>query len=233
MKRFPAWRHLPLLLGCLALGACATEAPGQAYFVKPAPFPVPAKATPDAIHGSVFPVDTTGSLYGNQRSWQVGDVVTINVTLNASAQDNNAGSLTKSSSLNAAVNTFLGIPPTFGLANGSPFSPSFNISDKSGFSGTGATSGSNTVSTQLGAVVTKIEPNGVLALAGRTNVNINGNVTGIEVTGYARTQDVGQNDTISFDRLTDSNVQYVGVGAVNSAHHVPWFQDVFSKYSPF
>lgn len=219
--------------GILGLAGCATQAPGKLYFVKPAQFPVPVKPTPDSMNGSVFPVDASGSLYGNQRFWQAGDIVTINVALNTIAQDNNSGSLTKNSSVSNAVTNFLGVPLQFGSFHGSPFSPSVGLANKQGFSGTGATAGSNTVTTQIAAVVTLVEPNGILALSGKTNININSNVTGIVVTGYARPQDIGANDTLNSAQLADANVQYVGVGSINSAHHVPWLESTISKYSPF
>ena len=220
-------------LTIFGLAGCATKAPGHIYFVKPNKFPVTIRNTPPSTNGSVFPTDATGSLYGNQSVWQSGDLVTINVTLSTTAQDNNAGSLTKASSIKDGVSGLLGINPAIGSLNGSPFTPSIGLSNKQNFSGTGATSGSNTVTTTLDAVVTRVEPNGILALAGRTNVNINGNVTGIEVTGYARPQDIGANNTISSDQLADGNTQYVGIGPINSAHHIPWLEGAISRYSPF
>lgn len=217
----------------VALAGCATKAPGKLYFVKPSSFPVSVKATPDAEGGSVFPVDATGSLYGNQRFWQPGDIVTINIVLSTTAQDNDSGSLNKSSSISDSVTNFFGVPLQFGSLNGAPFSPSVGLANKQGFTGTGATAGSNAVTGQIAAVVTAIEPNGVLALSGRTNVNINGNVTGLIVTGYARTQDIGANDIINSTQLANANVQYVGVGPVNSSHHVPWLETKISQFSPF
>jgi flagellar L-ring protein precursor FlgH len=221
------------LVALLLLGGCATKAPGNIYFVKPSPFPVKVSNTPESQGGSVFPTNSTGSLYGNQSVWEDGDLVTVNVTLSTTAQDNNTGALSKTTSINDGVTSLFGIVPQLGSLNGSPFSPSFGLSDKQNFSGSGSTSGSNTVTTEMTAVVTHIEPNGVLALSGRTNVNINGNVTGIVVTGYARPQDIGPNNTISSAQLADANIQYVGVGSINSAHHVPWLESTISKYSPF
>lgn len=230
-----AFSPVRLAILCVAgvLAGCATKAPGKVYFVKPSKFPVKVGKQPNAQDGSIFPAASTGSLYGNQRNWAVGDIVTLNVSLSSTAKDANAGSLKRNSSVNASVGAALGVPLHLGSLNGTPFSPKFSTSDKSNFSGKGSTSGSNTVTTQLAAVVTAVKPNGVLGLAGHTNVNINGNVTGIEVTGYARAQDIGANDTLNSAQLADANIQYVGVGSVNSAHHVPWLQSTISKYSPF
>jgi flagellar L-ring protein FlgH len=224
---------LAMALGALGLSGCTTDAPGKDMFVKPADFPVSVNATADSTNGSVFPADASGSLYGNQTFWQAGDIVTINVALATTAQDNDSGSLSKSSSVADSANSILGIPLHFGSVNGSPVSPTFNTSNQQQFAGTGATAGSNTVTTQLAAVVLKVEPNGVLALSGRTNVNINGNVTGVEVSGYARPQDIGANNTLNSAQLADANIQYVGVGAINSAHRIPWFEGLISQFWPF
>jgi flagellar L-ring protein precursor FlgH len=224
-----------LRLVCLGLLAgCATQAPGKMYFVKPVKFPVNVQPTADSREGSVFPQEATGSLYSNQRFWQIGDIVTVAVMLSSSAQDNSSGSLTKSSTLGLAINQVMGLPLQFGRnAAGMPYSPSIGWSSNQQFTGTGSSATSNQVTTNIAAVVTGMEPNGILALSGRTNVNINGNVTGVEVTGYARPQDIGPSNTISSDQLADSNIQYVGTGSANSAQHVPWLQGIVSKYSPF
>lgn len=224
----------PAAIACLTLVAgCATQAPGKLYFVKPSAFPVQVQSTADAHLGSVFPPEATGSLYSNQRFWQTGDIVTVAVTLASSAQDNSSGGLNKSSTLNFGITKVMGVSPQFGSLAGVPFSPSFSWGSNQKFTGTGSSSTSNSVTTNISAVVTGVEPNGVLALSGRTNVNINGNVTGIEVTGYARPQDIGPNNTVSSDQLADANIQYVGTGATNSAQHVPWLQGIVSQYSPF
>jgi flagellar L-ring protein precursor FlgH len=222
-----------LLAGLAVLAGCAIDAPGKTYFVKPSAFPVQAPPIPDATNGTVFPADSTGSLYGNQRFWEPGDIVTVDVTLASTAAGSDAGTLNKDESLNASLSQFMGIPLTFGHANGTSFSPSFTTSNVQQFTGTGAVSGSSTVTTNIAAVVTSVQPNGVLELSGRTNVNIDGNVTGIVVTGYARPQDIGANNTISSDQLAQANIQYVGVGPLNSAHHVPWLEGIFSQYLPF
>jgi flagellar L-ring protein precursor FlgH len=101
------------------------------------------------------------------------------------------------------------------------------------YAGTGTAAASNNVSGQVEAVITHVDPNGTLALAGRTNVNINGNVTSIIVTGYASPDDIAANTTISSNNVADMNVQYVGNGPINTAHQVPWLQQALTKVWPF
>ena len=101
------------------------------------------------------------------------------------------------------------------------------------YTGAGSAAAANNISGQVEAVITHVDPNGTLALAGRTNVNINGNVTSIVVTGYASPDDIAANTTISSNNVADMNVQYVGNGPINDAHQVPWLQQVLSKVWPF
>ena len=70
----------------------------------------------------------------------------------------------------------------------------------------------------------------VMAIGGFNGTD---HVTGIEVTGFARPQDIGPNNTLDSSQLAEANIQYVGIGDVNSAHHVPWLESTLSKYSPF
>lgn len=101
------------------------------------------------------------------------------------------------------------------------------------YAGAGSAAASNDVSGEVEAVITQVDPNGTLALSGRTNVNVNGNVSSVVVTGYASPDDITANSTISSNNIADMNVQYVGNGPINEAHQVPWLQQILSKAWPF
>ena len=221
------------LLGACALASCTAAAPGPAAIVKPADFPVQVAQHPAATDGSIFPASTSGSLYQPRRDWRVGDLVTINVVTSTSAINTDNDSLTRKGKLNSAMTNFMGVPPIFGNYAGSHFSPSIAATSDQEYAGAGSAAASNNISGQVEAVVTHVDPNGTLALSGRTNVNVNGNVTSIVVTGYASPDDITANTTISSNEVADMNVQYVGNGPINDAHQVPWLQQILSKAWPF
>jgi flagellar L-ring protein precursor FlgH len=127
----------------------------------------------------------------------------------------------------------MGVPLQFGSMNGTPFSPSVAATSDQDYAGDGSAAASNNISGQVEAVVTHVDANGILTLAGRTNVNVNGNVDSIMVTGYASPDDIAANTTISSNNVADMNVQYVGNGPINGAHQVPWLQQILTKVSPF
>lgn len=221
------------LTGFYLLAGCATKAPAPAALVEPAAFPIAVQPQQAAMDGSVFPASTSGSLYEPRRDWRPGDLVTINIVTSATAANTDNAALKRTGVLNDALTSFMGVPLTFGHLNGSAFSPSVGATSDQEYNGAGTAAASDNISGQVEAVITHVDPNGTLALAGRTNVNINGNVTSIVVTGYASPDDIAANTTISSNNVADMNVQYVGNGPINGAHQVPWLQQILTKVSPF
>ncbi|MDE8345383.1 MAG: flagellar basal body L-ring protein FlgH [Acidocella sp.] len=217
-----------------ALAGCAAVAPGPAAIVQPAAFPIAVQPQQDSQNGSVFPASTSGSLYEPRRDWRPGDLVTIDIVTSAAANNNDDASLKRTGVINDSMTSFMGVPLTFGKdSTGTPFQPAIGATSDQEYTGAGAATASDNISGQVEAVITHVDPNGTLALAGRTNVNINGNVTSIVVTGYASPDDIAANTTISSNNVADMNVQYVGNGPVSGAHNIPWLQQILNRVSPF
>jgi|GEM_PF-1977258 len=222
--------------GLLALGllcGCATTAPAPATLVQPAAFPIDVQPEIAATDGSIFPASTSGSLYEPRRDWRPGDLVTIDIVTSSTANNEDNAALKRTGTLNDQLTSFMGVPLNFGHVEGASLSPSVAATSDQEYTGTGSATASNDVTGQVEAVITHVDPNGTLALAGRTNVNINGNVTSIVVTGYASPDDIAANTTISSNNVADMNVQYVGDGPINGAHQLPWLQQILNKASPF
>lgn len=221
------------IAGMGVLTGCATQPPAHRAYLKPQSMPVKPESSPKATGGLVFSARSHVSLFQDHRLWRAGDLVTINITQNATASTNDNAQLQRQSSVNDSVSSFIGVPLQFGSLNGSPFKPSFNTSSNNKFKGQGQTSASNQVQGQVTAVVTQVEPNGVLSLRGRTDVNIDGEVRTIQITGFARQQDIGPDNTVSSNNLANMNVQYVGAGATETAQRVPWLENLLNKFWPF
>jgi flagellar L-ring protein precursor FlgH len=222
----------PLALATLLLAGCATTPPGPAAIVAPAPFPVDVAPPVAVVYGSVFH-PASGSLYEPRRDWRTGDLVTINIVTSDLANDTDNSALTRKGTLADSMTSFMGIPMSFGHINGGSLSPEVGATSDQEFTGTGSAAAASNISGQVEAVVTHVDANGTLALAGRTNLNINGNVIAIVVTGYASPDDIAANTTISSNQIADMNVQYVGNGPISGGHDVPWLQQILNKVSPF
>ena len=220
-------------LAALLLTGCVAKAPGPPALVQPAPFPVPVPLPTQSENGSVFLSSTSGSLYEPRRDWRVGDLVTINIVTSSTANNTDNAALKRTGSIQDSMTSFMGIPMSFGHINGGSLAPSITAGSDQEYSGSGSAIAASNISGQVEAVITNVDANGTLALAGRTNVNINGNVVSIVVTGYASPDDIAANTTISSNQIANMNVQYVGNGPINGAHQVPWLQQILTKVWPF
>jgi len=221
-------------LACLLLACCATKPPAPPLLVQASPFPIDVQPQQASFNGSVFPASTSGSLYEPRRDWRPGDLVTIDIVTSATADNSDDANLKRTGSIADSLTSFMGVPLTFGHVNGASISPNIATSSDQEYTGAGSATASNDVTGQVEAVITRVDPNGTLALAGRTNVNINGNITSIVVTGYASPDDIAANTTISSNNVADMNVQYVGNGPViGGAHTVPWLEQLLNKVAPF
>jgi flagellar L-ring protein precursor FlgH len=216
-----------LLSGCQAAGAPPRQ------IVEPAAFPIDVQPQAESQNGSVFAAAAAGSLYEPRRDWRPGDLVTINIVTSSTAANTDDAALKRTGTLNDSMTNFMGVPLSFGHFDGASFSPSVGATSDQEYAGTGTATAANDISGQVEAVITHVDANGTLALSGRTNVNVNGNITSIVVTGYASPDDIAANTTISSNNVADMNVQYVGDGPVNGAHQVPWLQQILTKVSPF
>jgi flagellar L-ring protein precursor FlgH len=226
-------KKLASVAGVVVLAGCATTPPAKHDYLQPQPLPVKPKSPPRAANGSAFQPNAHISLFQDHRLWRAGDLVTINIVQNASASTGDNTQLQRQSSTDMGVTAFLGMPLTFGHHAGRQFSPTFKTKDDNSFKGKGQTSASNEVTGQVTAVVTEVEPNGILELQGRTGVNVNGNVRAIDISGYVRPQDIGPDNTVASNDLASMNVQYVGKGPTQSAHHIPWFVNLLNTFWPF
>ncbi len=225
-------KHIPAL-AVLLLASCATKAPGPPALVQPAPFPVDVHKPVQSQDGSVFLTSNSGSLYEPRRDWRVGDLVTINVVTSNTANNTDNAALKRTGTISDSMTSFMGVPMSFGHINGGSLAPNINATSDQEYAGTGSAIAASAITGQVEAVITEVDPNGILALAGRTNVNINGNVVSIVVTGYASPDDIAANATISSNQVANMNVQYVGTGPVEGAHQVPWLQQILNIAWPF
>jgi len=183
--------------------------------------------------GSIFPVSTSGSLYEPRRDWRVGDLLTINIVTSSTANNVDNAALKRTGKLSDSMTSFMGVPMSFGHINGGSLQPEVAADSDQEYTGAGTNTAANNINGQVEAVITQVDPNGTLAISGRTNVNINGNVISIVVTGYASPDDITANATISSNQVANMNVQYVSNGPVSGAHDIPWLHQILNKVSPF
>jgi flagellar L-ring protein FlgH len=170
-----------------------------------------------ASSGSVYSsVGTLADLAMDFRATRVGDVVTVVVSEQASANAQGATSTKRNSSAQSSISSLLGPKQASGALNNL-----VNMSSQQQLTGQGATSRQSTLSTTLSARVIKVLPNGNLILEGTKAVAINSENQTVSLRGIVRPIDIGPDNSIASNRVADLEVRINGRGVVNDAIHRP------------
>jgi flagellar L-ring protein precursor FlgH len=181
-----------------------------------------------------LPVTTTApdttwmtGLLGDLRARHVNDLVTIRVTESISGVGAADSNLDKDGS-GAASLTHL-----FGLESVYPkwLDPTSLVagSSNSSFKGSGSTTRSSDLTATLSARVIEVLPNGDLALEGVREVDINGDVQILVLTGVVRTADIRPGNIVPSTAVGQMRIRYFGRGLMKDNLKPGWIIRVMNK----
>jgi flagellar L-ring protein FlgH len=209
----------------LLLSACAHEAPmlpegGATLAANTYEPPV----EPHYTDGSLWATDRAGSLFEDTRARRVGDLVMVQVSENATGTKKAATSTERSSSLSTAIDTFFTAPVA---------GRNIDVGLDNKFDGTGSTTRSGNLTAQVAAVVRKVLPNGNLVIEGNREIQVNGEIQIIRLTGVVRPVDISTANVVLSSRIADARITYTGVGVVDEKQRPGWFTRLVDYLTPF
>lgn len=164
----------------------------------------PAKAASQALAGSA--AARSASLYSDSRAHEVGDILTITIAENTSAQS----SANTKTSHDDSVSAFGGT----GLFERLFRSLSLSATQSRSGNGSGQTTRSGSLVTTLSVVVKEVLPNGTLKVEGSRMVGINRETQHVVFSGLVRPEDVSPDNTVSSTHIASVEVHYDGRGIV-------------------
>ena len=168
-----------------------------------------AATGPAAATGGGRPLidlETGASLVSNLKAHRVGDLVTILITEQASA---NAGATTKANNKSEHTGG-----PGLGFLD---FIRPWDISAENKYQGDGDTQRQGSLQAEITARIIEVLHNGDFRLSGSRMININGEKQLIEITGVCRARDIGADNTIMSTFISDAQIAYNGSGLVTDA----------------
>ncbi|HTB84462.1 MAG TPA: flagellar basal body L-ring protein FlgH [Candidatus Sulfotelmatobacter sp.] len=184
---------------------------------------------------SLWNDETSRSLVADKRACAIGDIVTIVVQENSSANKNNETKTEKSSSLTAAIKTFLygaGAGTSALLSRGGQM-PALEYSSDLKHDGSGAINNSESIVAQVAAKVIDVLPNGNLMIEGKRETAFSNEHQTIVLHGVIRTEDITSANTILSYNIADATVQITGKGTVSNATNKGWFTRIYEFVNPF
>lgn len=233
-----------LLLACLA--GCASAPPPQpplaAPKVNPAllqtPVPPPGPNMAQELPSGSLCKQGNSSLFQDIKAVKVGDIITI--TVNEAATGSSQASTQTNRNKNFQGNfTFAGagLGDTGAGSVGKPNSPvafgPYKGAFSSGFTGTGATSRTDSMTAYMTASVVDVMPNGNLIIRGSRWTKVNDEMQQIILEGVIRPMDVTRNNTVLSQNIAEAKIFLVGKGPVAQHQKPGWVLQLMDLISPF
>jgi flagellar L-ring protein precursor FlgH len=206
-----------------------TAEPGYRPVNMPMPEIVPASYQPN----SLFSTDARG-FFKDQRAHKVGDILTVVVTIDDSAQISNATTRKRTAGNEANVGSSLG--SLFGAKI-----PGVDLSATGGIStggtmtdgGNGSVNRKESLQTNVAAVVTQCLPNGNLVIEGHQEVRVNFEVRDLVVQGIVRPEDIQSDNTIPSEKIAEARIAYGGRGQITDVQQPRYGQQIADAILPF
>jgi flagellar L-ring protein precursor FlgH len=178
--------------------------------------------------------------FRDQRARRVGDVLTVQLSIADKAALSNESRRSRQSQ------DQLGIPGFFGLENlaiealpdakdGTPVDPNdfVKMNGQSSNEGRGGTTRSETINTDIAAVITQLLPNGNLVIRGRQEIRVNFELREVVVAGIVRPEDITPRNTISHEKIAELRVAYGGRGQITDVQQPRYGAQVLDILLPY
>lgn len=235
MKQVIAWGMVATMLaGCTAstrpqLSSVNSGLSNPQQVVTPVAIPNP----PQPAVGSLW-VPGSKQFFKDSRAHQVGDIVTVLVSEEATAtiEGKTDASRTHSQSAGVSVLPFVsgqlltrGIDlATNGLAD---------TDSNRDFQGDASTDRKDSLQASVAAVVTQVLPNGLLVIQGQREVLVNYEKQILQLTGIVRPEDISAQNSVPSSKIAEARIAYAGKGMIDDAQTPQYGVKWIDKVLPF
>jgi flagellar L-ring protein precursor FlgH len=178
---------------------------------------------------------TRGSLLGDRRAMQRGDILTVVVEIDESAEISNATSRSRGGSETLGVPQLVGIPQRLDedLPDGASSAELVSIDSSSSSNGDGSVSRNEKLTLKVAATVVEVLPNGVLSIKGAQELRVNFELRELLVSGYVRPEDISRKNEITYDKIAAARISYGGRGQITDVQQPRIGQQVLDAVLPF
>lgn len=198
------------------------------------PFPVQAGKRHRQIGPSLWN-GGRGSLLGDRRAGLAGDILTVVIEIDDSAQISNSTSRSRNGSEQSSASSLLGIPNVVDrfLPGDGNLADAADISSTSSSNGQGSVSRNESLELKIAATVTDVLENGVLRIQGSQEVRVNFEIRELLVTGYVRPEDISRRNEITYDKIAAARISYGGRGQITDVQQPRYGQQAADIILPF
>jgi flagellar L-ring protein precursor FlgH len=205
-----------------------TTKPAYKPVQMPMPTPQPATYNPNSLwrNGS-------RAFFKDQRAHQVGDILTVKVNINDTAQFANETQRSRTTTEDSAITNFLGANTIANPAKAVLPGTLLQTNGDSSTDGKGTINRQEELQTNVAAVVTQALPNGNLVIEGKQEIKVNFEIRELVVAGIVRPEDIDSDNTIDLPKIAEARVAYGGRGQITDFQQAPYGQQVMDVILPF
>jgi flagellar L-ring protein FlgH len=217
-------RSIISLLFCLALSLLAGCSVTPTSIVQKPETPRSAIARPDArTEGAIFNSAGFRPLFEDRRPRYVGDILTVTITENTTANKASDNLQTKDGS---AASSISGL-----LAHAVP-KASLSASSALSFKDKATADASNTFSGSITATVTDVLPNGYLVISGEKQIGFDKGTEYVRFSGVVNPDMITQGNQVLSTKVADTRVEYRSSSKIDAAEAFSIFSRFFLSMIP-
>lgn len=214
--------------------------PTQKAGYQPISMPMPQPVAPPVNANSLWRPGAR-AFFKDQRAKDVGDILTVsvsisdNATLTSSLTNTRAGSEVAGSSTTGSNIAMMGFEKTLSkiLPEGLSLSSLADVKTASSVANTGNTARTEAISVTMAAVITQVLPNGNLVISGRQEFRVNYEMRELSIQGIIRPEDISSSNSVTSEKIAEARVYYGGRGMVSDVTQPRYGQQIFDIIFPF
>ncbi len=175
------------------------------------------------------------SLLGDRRASARGDILTVLIEIDDSAEFSNTSSRSRSGSDSVGITDLFGIPQRIdqALPEGASLDSAISTSGTASSTGNGSISRGERLTLSVAATIVDVLQNGVLSIQGTQEVRVNNEIRELVITGYVRPEDVSRQNQITYEKIASARVSYGGRGQITDVQQPRYGQQIVDIISPF
>lgn len=246
----PALRAMAVIAAVGALSACNAlirmseigdgpqvsqiQNPTQKAGYQPVSMPMPNPVAPPANANSLWRPGSR-AFFKDQRAKDVGDILTVAVSINDSASFQTSLSRSRDSSESAGITGLLGFEGSLNKVLPDAVDPA-NLVGTTGAStntNTGATGRTESMTVNMAAVITQVLPNGNLVISGKQEIRVNYELRELSVQGIIRPEDISSSNSVTYDKIAEARIHYGGRGVASDVTQPRYGQQLMDVILPF
>jgi flagellar L-ring protein FlgH len=182
---------------------------------------------------SLWSEEIVMSLISDSRANAVGDIISVIVQESASTKKDTSTKSSKTTSTDAALQSFLFAPTASNFMTKGGNLPAMAMTSNNNFDGGGAINNSETIVARFGVRVVDVLPNKNMIVEGLRQTSFSGESRTVILRGTVRRDDISPANTVFSYSLADVSIKFVDSGAISNSQKKGWFTRAWDVLTPF